>query len=121
ASMFINATLFSSIAVFLWFSGDVAGKAFAVLMPAGAVLAMSVRIGSSRRVLIAGWAPHAAYLVGIPVAAGMLSPERDLLELGFLSLGGFLFLTHVRVAVVRIERGSRALQVAHATAETSRV
>jgi signal transduction histidine kinase/CheY-like chemotaxis protein len=120
ASMAGRAVLFSSISVYCWFAGDLAGKVFAILMPAGTVLAMAVRIGLSRRLLIAGWAPHAAYLIGLPLASAWVSPADDLVEMLCLSMAGLLFLTHVLVAVRRIEDGAKALQRAMADFDAQR-
>ena len=121
SSIAFSAVLFSAIAVYIWFAGGIAGKAFAVLMPAGAVLAMSVRIGSARRVFMAGWIPHALFLIAIPIVAALVSPPEQTLELVFLGLGGALYLFQVAVAVSRIERGSRALRSARDEAEASRI
>ena len=119
-SIAFSAALFSSIAVFNWFAGDVSGKVFAFLVPAGAVLAMSIRFGGTRRVLIAGWAPHALYIVALPQAAAFVSPEPDLWEMTLLTLAGLLFLAQVLVAVTRIDRGARALNLAREEADASR-
>jgi signal transduction histidine kinase/CheY-like chemotaxis protein len=119
-SIACSAVLFSSVAVFIWFAGDAAGKAFAVLVPAGAVLAMSIRIGGIRRLLMLGWAPHALFLLGIPIASGLISPERDLVEMVFLALGGLMVLVQVMVAVTRIDRSTRALSAARDEADENR-
>ena len=120
-SIAFSAVLFSAVAFYIWFAGGVAGKAFALLMPAGAVLAMSVRIGSARRVFMAGWLPHAIILVAIPLVAALVSPRDHVVELVCLAVGGVMYLVQVAVAVSRIERGSRALRSARDEAETSRV
>ncbi len=120
-SMATSAFLFSAIAVHIWINGGVAGKAFAILLPAGAVLAMAVRIGSARRLLVSAWAPHAIYLLGLPLVSSVFTPERDFLEMGMLALGGLLFLTHVLVAVVHIQRTAEALREALREADDHRV
>jgi signal transduction histidine kinase/AmiR/NasT family two-component response regulator len=120
-SMATSALLFSSISVHIWADGGVAGKAFAILLPAGAVLAMAVRTGSARHLLVSSWAPHALYLVGLPLISSLFTPQADYLEMGMLSLGGVLFLTHVLVAVVHIQRTAEALRAALHEADALRL
>ena len=120
ASLVVSAVLYSSISMVLWFMGGVAGKAYAVLMPAGAVLAMSMQIGRSRKLLISGWAPHALYLLGVPLMGAAVSPEPDWLQMSFLSLGGLAFLLHVFIAVGRMEKGAAEIRAARDLAEAER-
>jgi signal transduction histidine kinase/AmiR/NasT family two-component response regulator len=119
-SIAFSAAVFSSIAVFNWSAGGDAGKVFAALVPAGAVLAMSIRFGGIRRVLIAGWAPHALYILAIPISSAFITPEDDLWKMSLLTMGGLLFLAQVLVAVARIDRGAKALRLARDEADQSR-
>ncbi|MEO6377899.1 MAG: hypothetical protein ABIO37_07745, partial [Caulobacteraceae bacterium] len=63
------ATVYSSIAAYVWFSGGEAGKLFAFLLPAGSLLNVAMQLGRAPRpLLLATSAPHAAYLIGMPIA-----------------------------------------------------
>jgi len=119
-SMTASAILFSSISVYSWFAGGVAGQAFALLLPAGALLAMAMRIGAASRWMVASWAPHAVFLIGLPLVSALVTPEHGLLEMGFLSMAGVLFLNHVLTAVLQINRGARALHDALDKADAHR-
>jgi signal transduction histidine kinase/ActR/RegA family two-component response regulator len=116
-SIVINALIYSSLAAYLWFHGGDAGRAFAVLTPAGALLNNALQSNRGPRLLIC--ACHALYTLGLPLLSAALHPA-DLLPMICVSLGGALYVVHVAFAVRRIEEGSTALREARDAADAER-
>src|SRR6185436_9771226 len=50
------------------------------------------------------------------IVAGILSPQRDLLEMTCVAFGAVLFLVHVMVAVQRIQQSARNFKTANQAA-----
>src|SRR5262249_16713584 len=70
------------------------------------------------RALLAAWIPHCVYLIGLPLVTGIVT--HDLLRLGMVALGGFIYVVHIVAAVRSIDRKSRHLQIARDLAELQR-
>lgn len=115
ASITLNAAIYSSISAYTWFEGGVPGKIFAILTPAGALLNTALQMERAPRGMLTVWLPHGAFLLGLPLAGALLSPERDLAQLAFVSLGGLVYIAHLVMAVRRFRE--RSLEQRRAAAE----
>jgi len=118
ASLTLNALIYSAISVDFWFSGSDAGRIFAMLIPAAALLNGALQAEGAPRRLI--FTVHATFILGLPMAAGILSPARDLAEMGFVSGAGALIVLHVTMAVRRIQDGARDVRAARDAAQAER-
>jgi signal transduction histidine kinase/ActR/RegA family two-component response regulator len=118
ASLAVNAVIYSSIAAYLWFYGGNAGKAFAILQPAGSLLNVSLQLDRSPKLLRAVWISHAVFLVGLPVVFGLMS--GPLLPMLVLSMGGVVYIGHIVVAVHNAQQGAQGLRTARDLAEAER-
>lgn len=112
-SMALSAGVYSSLALYLWWAGGPEGRVYGVILPAGAVLHMTLNVERAQRAWIAGWLPHAAILVGAPALYGALSPERDLVLLSAVSGGCLLYLLHAIKSVRRLQHSAEALHRAN--------
>jgi len=112
--------VYSSIATYLWFLPGLPGKLFGFLLPAGSLLNNTMQLERAPRALLPTAAPHALYLVGLPLAYGAVSPEQDLVHMGFVSLGALVFIIYVAAGVRRGQRNAYALRVARDEAEEER-
>lgn len=119
-SLGLSAVVYSSISLHLWLEGGDPGRAFALLVPAGSVLHMSLHMERDQRALFAGWIPHAAWLLAVPLLGVAIRPDESLLKMGLVSFSGVLFLAHVLTTVRRIQKGARALTAARDAAEAER-
>ncbi|MEO6341174.1 MAG: ATP-binding protein, partial [Caulobacteraceae bacterium] len=111
---------YSSIAVYFWFFGGDPGKTFALITPAGAVLNMTINMERAPRIMLAGWIPHVAMLLGLPLAAAVLSPAANHALMAVVSVGAILFLANVFVVMRRIQAGSVGLHQARFEADVRR-
>lgn len=99
ASITLSAAVYSSISAYTWFEGGLAGKLFAILTPAGALLNAALQLERAPRGQIPVWGPHLAFLLGLPLVSGIHSPEPDLPQMAFVSLGGVVYVAHLVIAV----------------------
>ena len=95
----LNAAVYSSISAYTWFQGGLGGKLFAILTPAGALLNAALQLERAPRGQLPVWGPHLAFLLGLPLVSGVLSPEPDLGPMAFVSLGGVVYVAHLVMAV----------------------
>jgi signal transduction histidine kinase/CheY-like chemotaxis protein len=120
ASLIAVSAVYSSIAAYLWFCAGEPGRLFALLLPAGSMLNFSMQMARAPKRLVIGAAPHAAYMVGLPIASGVMSPEADLYDMILVSLGALLFLAHVALATRRNQQSADALHRARDEADDLR-
>jgi signal transduction histidine kinase/ActR/RegA family two-component response regulator len=117
ASMTLNAFLYSALAVFLWFSGEAFGMAFALLSICGSIINNALQMAQTPRGLPAVLGPPALYIVGMPVVGAALSPEPDMVQMALISAGGAVFVLHALMAVKRIWTTGRQMEAAVESAE----
>jgi len=67
ASLALNATIFSSLAVYNWCFGGVEGKIFAAIAICCSLISATVSLYHKKRYLYAVIIPHALYLISLPV------------------------------------------------------
>jgi signal transduction histidine kinase/CheY-like chemotaxis protein len=120
SSMALSATAYSSLGIYLWFVGGPAGQVFGSVLPAGAVLHMTLNVERSQRAWLAGWVPHAVVLVATPVIFASISPALDLLVFGGASLGCVIYLLNALKSVRKLQRTAFALQAANEEADRLR-
>lgn len=107
----MNTTVYSSICALTWFYGGDAGKVFAAITPAGGLLNIALHMHAVRPMLLAAGAPHAAYLVGLPLGQALLD-QQALLPFSLVAAAGALYLLHMKVAVTRSAENERDLRAA---------
>jgi len=117
----LNAVVYSSIAAWTFFNGDETARLFAILTPAGALLHVALAMDRAPRIMRLTGTPHVLYLVGLPMADGLLSHEKNLLPHVFVALGASLFVAHILLAVRRIRQSSDELRDARDTADCERI
>ena len=118
ALIVLNAAVYSSISAYTWFQGGLAGKLFAILTPAGALLNAALQLERAPRGQLPVWGPHLAFLLGLPLVSGVLSPEPDLGQMAFVSLGGVVYVAHLVMAVRKFrQHNQETLRTTAALAE----
>jgi two-component system, sensor histidine kinase len=116
-----NAIIFTAIAPITWFAGGEAAKLFALLIPAGGIVSVAIALNHGPRLLATMWAPHLTYLLGLPIADALLSPERDSTSALTIAAGGGLVAFQALLAASRIRHEHLSVQSALASAELERV
>ena len=114
-SLATNTLIYSSISAYVWAVGGDAGKAFAMLITAGAMLNTALAPGPTPRLMMCSL--HAINLLGLPLLFGILSPKSDMLEMSLVSIGGVVYIIHVVFAVRRISASTLQLHQAREAAE----
>ncbi|HYE44299.1 MAG TPA: ATP-binding protein [Caulobacter sp.] len=117
ASMAFNAALYSGLAVFLWFHGTAVGMAFALLSICGSIINNALQMARTPSGLPAVLGPHVVFILGLPLATGVLSPQADLLQMSLIACGGAVYVLHALMAVKRIWTTSRQMEAAIADAQ----
>jgi signal transduction histidine kinase/ActR/RegA family two-component response regulator len=121
ASFALNTAVYSSISVLCWLKGGLEGHLFAFFIPTGGLLNVALQAQSSPRLLIAGCLPHAAYLIALPLLSILFEATANPLGMGFVVVGGLLYLLHLGLAVRRNEKASTELNVALKRAKQERL
>jgi len=121
-SVTVNVAVYAALAIYLWFSGDAAGKVFGMLMLAGGMLHVSVHMHDVRAFIIASIIPYSVYFLGLPILQAILSREPlDLL----IAVGGVLYMTHLGVTIRQGSQSTKALkdanELARAAAERANI
>lgn len=115
-SVTANVAVYASLAIYLWFSGDAAGKVFGMLMLAGGMLHVSVHMHDVRAFIIASIIPYSVYFLGLPILQAILSREPlDLL----IAVGGVLYMTHLGVTIRQGSQSTQALKDANEQARAA--
>ena len=112
-SCLINTTLYSSISVYLWSTGET-GMVFGTVLVAGALLHVTLHLYHARLILICSATPHALYFLGLPIGHAVLfgSPQDYLIAVGCV-----LYMTHLVAAVRQSSTTMTALQQANEIAK----
>ncbi|WGM39939.1 ATP-binding protein [Caulobacter sp. NIBR1757] len=111
-SMTLNACLYSSLAVFLWFQGTAVGMAFALLSLCGSLINNALQMAQTPRGLIYVIGPPGLYIVALPLITGLTSPAPDAVQMALISTGGGVYILHTLMAVKRIWTTSRQTDAA---------
>jgi signal transduction histidine kinase/CheY-like chemotaxis protein len=90
-----NAAIFGLMNIYLWFRCGEPGQWFALLAACGGLLHASLRLYPSRAMLLACSAPHAAYLLGLPIVFTLLTPHASYLGAVMVVLGGAVYIAHL--------------------------
>ncbi|WP_269713847.1 ATP-binding protein [Caulobacter sp. NIBR2454] len=120
-SAMLNTAVYSGIAVYLWFAGGEAGKLFAILQPAGGLLHIALHMHSAWRLFLGAAIPHLAYLLGLPLVSGLITPEADMGQMAAVTVAGALYSTHLFIAVRRTVATNAALRRALDLADAERL
>jgi signal transduction histidine kinase len=113
----LNAAIYSALAAYVWFNGGTPGKVFALLSCCGSIINTALQMEHTPHGLAPVWAPHILYLMGLPIAGALVSPEHDLVRMALVSTGGAVFIMHVWIAVKRIRETNRRMSDAVLAAE----
>lgn len=108
-SCLVNTTLYSSISIYLWGTGET-GMVFGTVLVAGALLHVTLHLYHARAILICSATPHALYFLGLPIGHALLfrSPQDYLIAVGCV-----LYMTHLVAAVRQSSTTMTALQIAN--------
>ena len=116
ASVTVNVSVYASLAIYLWFSGDAAGMVFGMVMLAGGMLHVSVHMHDVRAFVIASIIPYTLYFLGLPILQAILRQEPiDLL----IAVGGVLYMTHLGVTIRQGSQSTKALKEANELARAA--
>ena len=113
----LNVVVYSSLAAYLWFRGGDAGRVFAMIQAAGGLLHVSLHMHHQRPLMLSAAAPHALYLLGLPMISAVI--ERDPGE-AMIAVGGLLYLMHLVVSVRQTSSTIQAMRRANAQADEAR-
>ncbi|MFN7281491.1 MAG: hybrid sensor histidine kinase/response regulator, partial [Brevundimonas sp.] len=117
ATAAMNVIVYSGIAVVLWVTGGEAGRLFAMIQVAGALLHVSLHMHHVRSLLLSAVVPHSLFFLGLPMMEGVRTGRwEDFL----IVIGGVLFMTHLVVAVRQSSMTTKALQDANDQANAER-
>jgi signal transduction histidine kinase/CheY-like chemotaxis protein len=117
ATAAMNVIVYSGIAVVLWVTGGEAGRLFAMIQVAGALLHVSLHMHHVRSLLLSAVVPHSLFFLGLPIMEGVKTGRwEDFL----IVIGGVLFMTHLVVAVRQSSMTTKALQDANDQANAER-
>lgn len=117
ATAAMNVIVYSGIAVVLWVTGGEAGRLFAMIQVAGALLHVSLHMHHVRSLLLSAVVPHSLFFLGLPMMEGVKTGRwEDFL----IVIGGVLFMTHLVVAVRQSSMTTKALQDANDQANAER-
>ena len=116
-SISVNAAIYSALAALVFFEGGTAGKIFAVLSCCGSIINTALQMEHTPHGLGPVWAPHILYLVGMPIAWALTSPDADLLPMSLVSVGGAVFILHGWITVKRIRDSNHQMAEAVAAAD----
>ncbi|HEY8615271.1 ATP-binding protein [Phenylobacterium sp.] len=121
ASFALNTAVYSSISVLCWLQGGLEGHLFAFFIPTGGLLNVALQAQSSPRLLLAGCLPHALYLIALPLLSIVFEASANPLGMGFVVVGGLLYLIHLAVAARRNDRAAAELGGALKVAKLERL
>ncbi len=117
ATAAMNVIVYSGIAIVLWVTGGEAGRLFAMIQVAGALLHVSLHMHHVRSLLLSAVVPHSVFFLGLPMMEGV---KTDSWEDFLIVIGGILFMTHLVVAVRQSSMTTKALQDANDQANAER-
>ena len=117
----LNTAVYSAIAAYIWFAGGEAGKLFAMIQTAGGLLHIALHMHSVRSLLFAAAIPHMSYLLGLPLAHALVTPQKDVLPMVAVTCAGLLYVLHLAVAVGRTAAVSAKMRAARDEAQSERL
>jgi signal transduction histidine kinase/CheY-like chemotaxis protein len=121
ASFALNTFVFSSITPLCWLAGGLEGHLFAFFIPTAGLLNVALQAQSAPRLLLAGCLPHALFLLALPLLSIVFETTANPLGMAFVLLGGFLYLVHLAIWIVRSNKASEELATALRGAKTERL
>ncbi len=117
ATTVVSVAVYAAITALMWFKGGEAGRIFAMVQCAGALLHVSLHMHHSRPLLISAVAPHATYFLGLPVITAVTTQNWPGL---LIAMGCLLYLSHMAVAIRQSSATTEALQTARDAEQIAR-
>jgi signal transduction histidine kinase/ActR/RegA family two-component response regulator len=121
ASIVANVLIFSSITAYNWFFGGAAGKMFAAISICCSLINAVLTMHYSKRFLYASLVPHAAYLLGLPIATLTLSSGAEVLPMAVVIVSIVTYLVYLMSAVRALNNSMLGLQQAGETAHDAQL
>ena len=115
-SVCLNATLFSSLAMYNWWVGGVEGKIFGAITICCSLISVTVTMYPKKRYLFATLVPHALYLVSLPVIALMTRMENPT-PWAIVMVSIVTYIIYLMVAVRKLNGSMGVLQTARDEAQ----
>ena len=115
-SVALNATLFSSLALYNWCSGGVEGKIFAAITICCSLISVTVTMYQKKRYLFATLVPHALYLVSLPLIA-LISRVGNPMPWAIVMVSIVTYILYLLVALRQLNGSMAALQTARDEAQ----
>ena len=119
-SLALSVVVFTSLSVYNWFLGGNEGRIFAAISICCSLISVAVTLYPSRRYLFAALVPHAACLLGLPLATLVLEPQTDRSALGVILISIVTFLVYLTTATRKLAAAMNALRASGAEAERLR-
>ena len=119
-SLALSVVVFTSLSVYNWFLGGNEGRIFAAISICCSLVSVAVTLYPSRRYLVAALIPHAACLLGLPLATLAVEPRADTLANVLILVSIVTFLLYLTTAVRKLNTSMAALRAAGAEAERLR-
>ncbi len=113
----LHVAVYSSITPFCWLLGGLEGHLFAILIPTAGLLNVALQAQSEPKLFWAGCAPHALYLLSLPVLSIAFEITANPVGMGFVGLGAVLYIAHLFIALGRNRRFQVELAAAVDVAE----
>ena len=115
-SVCINATLFSSLALYNWCVGGTEGKIFGAITICCSLISVTVGMYPKKRYLFATLVPHALYLIALPIIALVQGAGRPL-PWAIVMISIITYITYLLVAVKKLNGSMIGLQNARDEAQ----
>ena len=119
-SLSLSVVVFTSLSVYNWFLGGNEGRIFAAISICCSLISVAVTLYPSRRYLFAALAPHAACLLGLPLATLVLEPQSDRSAIAVILISIITFLLYLTTATRKLAASMNALRATSAEADRLR-
>jgi signal transduction histidine kinase/ActR/RegA family two-component response regulator len=120
ASMVLHVAVYSSITPLCWLAGGLEGHLFALLIPTAGLLNVALQAQAQPKLFWAGCAPHAMYLLSLPILSIAFESTANPTGMAFVALGSLLYIAHLFIALKRNRQIQADLTEALGVAETER-
>ena len=115
-SVCLNATFFSSLALYNWCMGGVEGKIFGAITICCSLISVTVTMYPKKRYLFTTLVPHALYLISLPVIA-LTSHVGNPTPWAIVMVSIVTYIIYLMVAVRKLNGSMAALQTARDDAQ----
>ena len=119
-SLILSVVAFASLSVYNWCLGGNDGRIFAAISICCSLISVAITLYPSPRYLFAALVPHAACLLGLPLATLVFEPRADRLAMAVILISIVTFLLYLTTATRKLATAMHALRDTSAEAERLR-